>query len=310
MGRNPAACSKEGLNRGAWTATEDNILTAYITMHGQGKWRDLPKRAGLKRCGKSCRLRWLNYLRPDIKRGNISNDEEELIIRLHRLLGNRWSLIAGRLPGRTDNEIKNYWNTNIGKKVQAHSNPTAFKRRPSNQAQGNLIPAKELAGSGAAPPKAIIGSGNVIRTKATRCTKVVLTSGPQDQSDGHDHQLGIKPRVLEPSSSTLLGDHDSSADFSKINLEENNSSNFLEDFEMDENFFSDFLDIDFSQLPCFENNEGTDSIITNTGDKDEPSPTCNHQSTTTLLVPEEDQTIHGSDFQPMAPLTESELDWI
>jgi myb proto-oncogene protein len=45
--------------------------------------------AGLKRCGKSCRLRWLNYLRPGIKRGNISDDEEELIIRLHRLLGNR-----------------------------------------------------------------------------------------------------------------------------------------------------------------------------------------------------------------------------
>ncbi|EEF41003.1 r2r3-myb transcription factor, putative [Ricinus communis] len=88
MGRSPC-CAKEGLNRGAWTAMEDKILTDYIQMHGQGKWRKLPKRAGLKRCGKSCRLRWLNYLRPDIKRGNITNDEEELIIRLHNLLGNR-----------------------------------------------------------------------------------------------------------------------------------------------------------------------------------------------------------------------------
>jgi len=74
---------------------------------------------GLKRCGKSCRLRWLNYLRPDIKRGNICPAEEELIIRLHRLLGNRWSLIAGRLPGRTDNEIKNYWNTHLSKKLSS-----------------------------------------------------------------------------------------------------------------------------------------------------------------------------------------------
>ncbi|XP_042377924.1 transcription factor MYB3-like [Zingiber officinale] len=73
---------------------------------------------GLKRSGKSCRLRWLNYLRPDIKRGNISDDEEALIIRLHKLLGNRWSLIARRLPGRTDNEIKNYWNTTLVKKLQ------------------------------------------------------------------------------------------------------------------------------------------------------------------------------------------------
>lgn len=90
MGRSPC-CSKEGLNRGAWTAQEDKILSEYITVHGEGKWRNLPKRAGLKRCGKSCRLRWLNYLRPDIKRGNISPDEEELIIRLHKLLGNRFN---------------------------------------------------------------------------------------------------------------------------------------------------------------------------------------------------------------------------
>ncbi|XP_016444318.2 uncharacterized protein LOC107769603 isoform X2 [Nicotiana tabacum] len=117
MGRKPC-CSKEGLNKGAWTPIEDKILIDYIKVNGEGKWRNLPKRAGLKRCGKSCRLRWLNYLRPDIKRGNITPDEEDLIIRLHKLLGNRWSLIAGRLPGRTDNEIKNYWNTNIGKKLQ------------------------------------------------------------------------------------------------------------------------------------------------------------------------------------------------
>lgn len=73
---------------------------------------------GLLRCGKSCRLRWMNYLRPDIKRGNIGPEEEDLIIRLHCLLGNRWSLIAGRLPGRTDNEIKNYWNSHLSKKLK------------------------------------------------------------------------------------------------------------------------------------------------------------------------------------------------
>ncbi|XP_042497544.1 transcription factor MYB1-like, partial [Macadamia integrifolia] len=117
MGRSPC-CAKEGLNKGAWSAHEDWILTSHINTYGEGKWRDLPQKAGLKRCGKSCRLRWLNYLRPDIKRGNISKEEEELIIRLHKLLGNRWSLIAGRLPGRTDNEVKNYWNTNLSKKLQ------------------------------------------------------------------------------------------------------------------------------------------------------------------------------------------------
>ncbi|KAM5579317.1 hypothetical protein ABKV19_009218 [Rosa sericea] len=60
----------------------------------------------------------MNYLRPDIVRGNIKEDEEELIVRLHKLLGNRWSLIAGRIPGRTDNEIKNYWNSYLKRKLQ------------------------------------------------------------------------------------------------------------------------------------------------------------------------------------------------
>ncbi|KAJ6416498.1 hypothetical protein OIU84_002371 [Salix udensis] len=72
---------------------------------------------GLQRCGKSCRLRWTNYLRPDIKRGRFSFEEEETIIQLHGILGNKWSAIAARLPGRTDNEIKNYWNTHIRKKL-------------------------------------------------------------------------------------------------------------------------------------------------------------------------------------------------
>ncbi|KAH9331316.1 hypothetical protein KI387_003424, partial [Taxus chinensis] len=71
----------------------------------------------LLRCGKSCRLRWTNYLRPDLKRGVLSPSDEKLIIDLHARMGNRWSKIASHLPGRTDNEIKNYWNTYIKKKL-------------------------------------------------------------------------------------------------------------------------------------------------------------------------------------------------
>nr|URY18848.1 MYB protein [Zanthoxylum bungeanum] len=110
-------CDQDGTNKGAWSKQEDKKLIDYITTHGGCCWRSLPKAAGLYRCGKSCRLRWINYLRPDIKRGNFSQDEEDLIIKLHALLGNRWSLIAGRLPGRTDNEVKNYWNSHLRKKL-------------------------------------------------------------------------------------------------------------------------------------------------------------------------------------------------
>ncbi|KAF7841198.1 myb-related protein 308-like [Senna tora] len=116
MGRSPC-CEKAHTNKGAWTKEEDDRLVAYIRAHGEGCWRSLPKAAGLLRCGKSCRLRWINYLRPDLKRGNFTQEEDELIIKLHSLLGNKWSLIAGRLPGRTDNEIKNYWNTHIRRKL-------------------------------------------------------------------------------------------------------------------------------------------------------------------------------------------------
>ncbi|XP_010434009.1 PREDICTED: protein ODORANT1-like [Camelina sativa] len=116
MGRQPC-CDKLGVKKGPWTAEEDKKLINFILTNGHCCWRALPKLAGLRRCGKSCRLRWTNYLRPDLKRGLLSKDEEQLVIDLHAHLGNKWSKIASRLPGRTDNEIKNHWNTNIKKKL-------------------------------------------------------------------------------------------------------------------------------------------------------------------------------------------------
>ncbi|KAA8516281.1 hypothetical protein F0562_016574 [Nyssa sinensis] len=117
MGR-PPCCDKVGIKKGPWTPEEDIILVSYIQEHGPANWRSVPTNTGLLRCSKSCRLRWTNYLRPGIKRGNFTPHEEGMIIHLQALLGNKWAAIASYLPQRTDNDIKNYWNTHLKKKIK------------------------------------------------------------------------------------------------------------------------------------------------------------------------------------------------
>ncbi|MQM18048.1 hypothetical protein Taro_051032 [Colocasia esculenta] len=124
------AAEDDNLRKGPWTADEDLVLVNYISLHGEGRWNSLARAAGLKRSGKSCRLRWLNYLRPDVRRGNITPQEQILILQLHARWGNRWSKIAQQLPGRTDNEIKNYWRTRVqkhAKKLKCDVNSQQFK---------------------------------------------------------------------------------------------------------------------------------------------------------------------------------------
>ncbi|XP_077246599.1 MYB31 transcription factor31-like [Tasmannia lanceolata] len=187
MGRSPC-CEKAHTNKGAWTKEEDDRLIAHIRVHGEGCWRSLPKAAGLLRCGKSCRLRWINYLRPDLKRGNFTEEEDELIIKLHSLLGNKWSLIAGRLPGRTDNEIKNYWNTHIRRKLLSRGvDPSTH--RPINE-QHSLA---DITISFVKEEEKIVGFEEEKREKEERCPDLNLDlciSPPYQQENTESVQRG------------------------------------------------------------------------------------------------------------------------
>ncbi|ONI17431.1 hypothetical protein PRUPE_3G158700 [Prunus persica] len=203
-------CEKEGTNKGAWSKQEDQKLIDYIKAHGEGCWRSLPKAAGLHRCGKSCRLRWINYLRPDIKRGNFEQDEEDLIIKLHALLGNRWSLIAGRLPGRTDNEVKNYWNSHIRKKLikmgidpnNHRLNQIIPRPNPQNDCVSAAATSSGSMSNISACTKAPIKSSREIDQRASQATSVL-----EDETSGSSSRdLNLDLTIAFPNPPLLVGE--------------------------------------------------------------------------------------------------------
>ncbi|KAJ3671064.1 hypothetical protein LUZ60_008490 [Juncus effusus] len=130
MGRAPC-CDRATVKKGPWSPEEDELLRNYILKNGRVlNWIALPPKAGLRRCGKSCRLRWLNYLRPDIKHGGFTEEEDQTILALYSEIGSRWSIIASKMPGRTDNEIKNHWNTKLKKKIKSEKSSNLTQITP------------------------------------------------------------------------------------------------------------------------------------------------------------------------------------
>ncbi|KAL6911894.1 hypothetical protein ACP4OV_000699 [Aristida adscensionis] len=197
MGRAPC-CDRNGLKKGPWTPEEDKLLVDYIQANGHGSWRTLPKLAGLNRCGKSCRLRWTNYLRPDIKRGAFTPEEQKSIVQLHAIVGNsgvvawavvRWSMIAAQLPGRTDNEIKNHWNTHLKKQLRrmgldepppgpAAGCPAARHMAQWETARLEAEARLSLAAAAAAASSSAAGGATATTNSASSSSTVAAGAGP------------------------------------------------------------------------------------------------------------------------------------
>lgn len=181
----PPSFDSNGMKKGAWSEDEDNKLRAYIVRYGHWNWRLLPKYAGLKRCGKSCRLRWVNYLKPGVKRGSFTKEEQDLVIKLHAELGNKWSAIAAKLPGRTDNEIKNFWHTRVERRHkpnQAHKRTAA---RPSSAEASSMNFSEDFRQE----------------SDSSEATSVITQSQPSDAnpslSTNSQDQLDLMLSVLE-----------------------------------------------------------------------------------------------------------------
>ncbi|KAE8776015.1 Myb-related protein P [Hordeum vulgare] len=201
MGRAPC-CEKIGVKRGKWTEDEDDKLAKYIAQHGEGSWELLAKNTGILRCGKSCRLRWLNYLRDGVRRGKFSKEEDDIIFKLHATFGNRWSLIASHLSGRSDNEVKNYWKYHLSRQyhnfkkttitIDINKISTAYKRRGGRALGSNTkkqsAPEPTKSKEEGSRPNHPINNINCGQGTACRmpCSDKHMVMDPVDQNGGEN----------------------------------------------------------------------------------------------------------------------------
>ncbi|CAH8319544.1 unnamed protein product [Eruca vesicaria subsp. sativa] len=244
MGRQPC-CDKVGLKKGPWTADEDRKLMNFILTNGQCCWRAVPKLAGLLRCGKSCRLRWTNYLRPDLKRGLLSDYEEKMVIDLHSQLGNRWSKIASHLPGRTDNEIKNHWNTHIKKKLRKMGIDPLTHKPLSMVEQEDEKPLKKVQ-------KPVEERTNYGKDNNSKNMFVSY----EDQLMGMNPEYGVgEVPMIDPESLELIGKNFAMSSSTSTSSSSSNESSILKDLP--------FPDFDWSDYGNDSNNNGVDNTVEN-----------------------------------------------